>query len=211
VADRLKRWPVHYTVVLLLLLAVFISYVDRTNMSVGAIAMQAQFGWSETQKGLVLSSFFVGYMLLMLASGALANRFGGKIVLGVAVVCWSLFTALTPPAALISISALVLVRIGLGVGEAAVFPASINMIGRWVPPLQRSRAVALVTSTAPLSTVFALPMTGWLIRRFGWPVPFYIFGVIGLVWTDFANNWQRVQGNVPSPALAGAAWVVAIR
>jgi hypothetical protein len=36
-------------------------------------------------------------------------------------------------------------------------------------------------------------------------------GVIGLVWTDFANNWQRVQGNVPSPALAGAAWVIAIR
>jgi ACS family sodium-dependent inorganic phosphate cotransporter len=166
----------------LLLVAVFISYVDRTNISVGAIAMQAQLHWTETQKGMVLSSFFIGYLLLMLASSALANRFGGKIVLGVAVVWWSLFTALTPPAALVSLSALVVARIGLGMGEAAVFPACINMIGRWVSPLQRSSAVALVTSAAPLSTVIALPMTGWLIRGYGWPVPFFVFGVIGLLW-----------------------------
>jgi ACS family sodium-dependent inorganic phosphate cotransporter len=181
-SERSGRWPAYYIVMLLLLVAVFLSYVDRTNISVGAIAMQALLGWTETQKGMVLSSFFIGYLLLMLASSALANRFGGKIVLGVAVVWWSLFTALTPPAALVSLSALVLARIGLGMGEAAVFPACINMIGRWVPPLQRSSAVALVTSAAPLSTVIALPMTGWLIRGYGWPVPFYVFGVIGLLW-----------------------------
>jgi ACS family sodium-dependent inorganic phosphate cotransporter len=181
-SERSGRWPAYYIVMLLLLVAVFLSYVDRTNISVGAIAMQALLGWTETQKGMVLSSFFIGYLLLMLASSALANRFGGKIVLGVAVVWWSLFTALTPPAALVSLSALVLARIGLGMGEAAVFPACINMIGRWVPPLQRSSAVALVTSAAPLSTVIALPMTGWLIRGYGWPVPFYVFGVSGLLW-----------------------------
>jgi ACS family sodium-dependent inorganic phosphate cotransporter len=182
---RRAGWPTHYTVMMLLLAAVFISYVDRTNISVGAIAMQAQLGWTETQKGLVLSSFFIGYMLLMLVSSALANRFGGKVVLGLAVVWWSSFTALTPPAALVSLPVLVLARIGLGMGEAAVFPACINMIGRWVPPLQRSSAVALVTSAAPLSTVIALPMTGWLIHGYGWPVPFYIFGIIGLAWTVF--------------------------
>ena len=77
------RWPAHFTVVLLLCAATFISYIDRTNISVGAIAMQAQFAWTETQKGLVLSSFFVGYILMMAASGALAHRFGGKVVLGV--------------------------------------------------------------------------------------------------------------------------------
>jgi len=176
------RWPAYYTVMLLLLAAVFLSYVDRTNISVGAIAMQAQLGWTETQKGLVLSSFFIGYLLLMLVSSALANRFGGKIVLGVAVLWWSLFTALTPPAALASLSALMLARIGLGFGEAAVFPACINLIGRWVPPLRRSSAVALVMSAAPLSTVIALPLTGFLIRSHGWPAPFYLFGAISIVW-----------------------------
>jgi MFS transporter, ACS family, solute carrier family 17 (sodium-dependent inorganic phosphate cotransporter), other len=182
VSSAKSRWRTYYTVVLLLLVAVFISYVDRTNISVGAIAMQAQLGWSETQKGLVLSAFFIGYMLMMLPSSALANRFGGKLVLGLAVVWWSFFTALTPSAAVISLSAIVSARIGLGMGEAAVFPACINMIGRWVPPLQRSRAVALVTSAAPLSTVFALPLTAYLIHRFDWPWPFYAFGIVGLVW-----------------------------
>jgi hypothetical protein len=46
------RWPAHFTVLLLLCAATFISYIDRSNISVGAIAMQARFGWSETQKGL---------------------------------------------------------------------------------------------------------------------------------------------------------------
>lgn len=176
------RWPAYYTVVLLLCAAAFISYIDRTNISVGAIAMKAQFGWTEAQKGLVLSSFFIGYIVLMVASGTLANRYGGKLVLGVAVVWWSLFTALTPPAALLSLSALVCARIALGLGEAAVFPASINMIGRWVPPLNRSRAVALVTSTIYLGTVFSLPVTGGLVHNYGWPVPFYAFGALGLFW-----------------------------
>jgi ACS family sodium-dependent inorganic phosphate cotransporter len=161
---------------------VFISYIDRTNISVAAIAMQAQFQWDETTKGYVLSSFFVGYMLLMIVSGALANKYGGKVVLGVAVVWWSLFTALTPPAAMISLPVLIATRIALGVGEAAVFPASINMLGRWVPVASRSRATAFFTSGLSLGTMVSLPLTGWLVRDFGWPVPFYAFGAIGLVW-----------------------------
>ena len=184
-AEKPAGWPAYYTVVLLLCAATFISYIDRTNISVGAVAMKAQFGWSETQKGLVLSSFFAGYIVLMAASATLAARFGGKLVLGVAVIWWSLFTALTPPAALLSLSALVCARVGLGLGEAAVFPASIHLIGRWVPALSRSRAVALVTSTLYLGTVFSLPMTGWMVHSYGWPLPFYVFGAVGLLWAVF--------------------------
>ena len=72
VTERSVRWPGYYTVVLLLSAAVFISYIDRTNISVAAIAMQGQFGWNETQKGLVLSSFFIGYLPLMIVSGTMA-------------------------------------------------------------------------------------------------------------------------------------------
>src|ERR1700726_911828 len=177
-----RHWPVHFAVVLLLCAAVFISYIDRTNISVGAVAMQAELGWNETRKGLVLSSFFVGYILMMLAGARLANRYGGIIVLGVRVAWWSLFTVPPPPAASASLPVLVICRIALGLGEAAVFPASFNMIGRWVPPLQRSRAVALVTSSLHMGTVFALTATGWLVQRYGWPMPFYVFGAVGFAW-----------------------------
>lgn len=169
-------------VVLLCFAAVLISYLDRTNISVAAIAMQEQLGWDEATKGVVLSSFFIGYLLLQVVAGSLANRFGGRIVLGVAVLWWSLFTALTPPAAFASFAMLIAARIALGLGEAAVFPGSINMIGRWVPAEQKSRAVALFSSGLSLGTVIALPLTAWIVRTWGWPMAFYAFGAIGIVW-----------------------------
>ena len=176
------RWPPWYTVVLLCTAAVFISYIDRTNISVAAIQMKEQFGWTETTKGYVLSSFFVGYLALMAVSGALANRFGGKIVLGIAVLWWSAFTMLTPAAALVSLPMLIAARVALGAGEAAVFPASINMVGRWVPVQHRSQAVTLFTSGLSIGTMVSLPITGWLVRSYGWPMPFYAFGAVGLFW-----------------------------
>ena len=191
-----RRRPAWHTVVPLCAAAVFISYIDRTNLSVAAIPMQSQFGWTETAKGWVLSSFFIGYLAFMAVSGALANRYGGKVVLGVAVLWWSLFTALTPPAALVSFSALITARIALGLGEAAVFPASVNMIGRWVPAAKRSRATALFTSALSIGTMFSLPITGWLVRDYGWPVPFYAFGAVGLVW---AVAWFTMVSSGRSP------------
>src|SRR5689334_17454989 len=177
-----RRWPGWYNVVALCGAAVLISYIDRTNISVAAIPMQTQFGWSETTKGWVLSSFFVGYLAFMAASGALANRYGGKIVLGAAVLWWSVFTALTPPAAMISLPMLIAARIALGLGEAAVFPASVNMVARWVPAAYHTRAVALFTSSLSIGTMISLPVTGWLVRDRGWSMPFYAFGALGIVW-----------------------------
>jgi ACS family sodium-dependent inorganic phosphate cotransporter len=197
-------------VVLLLCAASFISYIDRTNISVGAIAMKAQFDWSATEEGFVLSAFFVGYLLMMAASGALANRYGGKIVLGLAVLWWSLFTVLTPPAAFLSLSALVLARIALGLGEAAVFPASINLIGRWVPAATRTRAVTAFISCIHLGTVFALPITGWLIDRFSWPIPFYVFGILGFLWVAVwftgVGSGERTATAETSEAPAAIPW-----
>ena len=179
---RPQRGPEHRTVLFLVCAAVFISYIDRTAISVGAIAMQAQFGWDEGDKGLVLAAFFAGYLLLQIPAGALSVRFGGRKVLGAGVLLWSLFTVLTPAAAILSLPALLAARVGLGLGEASVFPSSINMIGRWVPASMRTRAVAMMVSTLLLATVFALLATGWLIHLYGWAMPFYAFGALGFIW-----------------------------
>ena len=198
-----RRWAPYHTVVALCFAAVFISYIDRTNISVASIAMKDEFSWTETTKGLVLSSFFIGYILLQVVSGTLSNRYGGKLVLGAAVVWWSLFTVLTPPAARVSLAMLIAARIALGLGEAAVFPASINMVGRWVPAQYRSRAVATFASGLSLGTLFSLPVTGWLVRSYGWPVPFYAFGAVGLVWAIvwFAKvgSGRGVEAEAPAP------------
>ncbi len=174
--------PERYKLVLLCILAVFVCYIDRVNISVAVIAMQEHYGWSERVKGYVLSSFFIGYMLFMPPSGWLANRLGGKRVLGYAVLWWSLWTILTPPAGAISLVMLFAARIAMGAGEAATFPAIYNLYGRWVPTEERSRAVSLTIAGIPLGTLLALTTTGLIIEHYGWPMVFYVFGAIGVLW-----------------------------
>lgn len=192
-AGAATRWPARYTILTLCFLAAFICYIDRVNISVAALAMQEHFGWSETVKGFVLSSFFIGYMLFQVPSGYLANRYGGKWVLGVAVAWWSLFTVLTPLAAM-SLPLLIAARIGMGLGEAAMFPGAYNLFGRWIPLNERSRSVALLLSGVPIGNVVALLSSGWLVAHYGWPSAFYVFGALGAIWV---GAWIVLAYNDP--------------
>jgi MFS transporter, ACS family, solute carrier family 17 (sodium-dependent inorganic phosphate cotransporter), other len=194
-----RSWPARYTLVGLCFGAVFVCYIDRVSISVAVIAMQAQFGWSETIKGLVLSSFFIGYLLFQVPAGYLANRFGGKLVLGAAVIWWSLATMITPAAAMTSLVALVAARVAMGLGEAATFPASYSLFSQWVPAGERARAVSFLMSGVPIGTLFALSVTGWMVVRYGWPSAFYVFGVVGMLW---AIVWFAVVRDAPVHAPA---------
>lgn len=175
-------WPRRYTIVALCVAASFVCYIDRVNISVAAVAMKEEFGWSEATKGIVLSSFYLGYMLFQVPSGWLASRIGGKLILGAAVVWWSLFTMLTPIAAMISLPLLLATRVAMGLGEAAMYPSAYNLFARWVPTAERSRALALLVSGIPLGTLIGLITTGWLVKAYSWQMVFYLFGAIGIVW-----------------------------
>ncbi len=187
--------PKRYILVGLCFLATFICYIDRVNISVAIIPMAEQFKWTGTTKGLVLSSFFIGYLLAMLPTGWLANRLGGKWLLGISLIAWSVFTFLTPIAAGLSFGALIATRILMGVGEAASFPAVYNLLARWVPQSERSRAAAINLTGIPLGTVFALSVTGWLVANHGWQSVFYVFGILGVT---FALVWLWLVHPRPS-------------
>lgn len=176
------RWPRRYTVVLMSFLAVFVCYIDRVNISVAIIPMAEDMAWTPEMMGRVLSSFFVGYLLLQVVGGRLADRFGGKAVLGAGVLLWSLFTILTPPAAYLGFGLLILVRILMGTGEAVTFPSIYTLYSRWVPLTERSRAVALANSGIPMGTVFALVVTPIIVIHLGWEWAFYLFGAVGVLW-----------------------------
>ncbi len=177
-----------HSLVLASFLALFIAYLDRVNISVAAIAMQETLSWSETEKGFVLSSFFIGYMAAQILGGVLADKYGGKRVLLWSLVAWSIFTLLTPVAASASFLALILVRIGLGLGEAPLSPAVLSLFGRWIPENERSRSVAIYSSAAIAGTIAALLVTGFAVSRFGWQSVFYGFGAIGLIYALWLNR-----------------------
>ena len=198
---RAGGWRRRYTLVLLCFGATFICYIDRTNISVAIIPMAEQFGWGRDTQGSVLSAFFVGYMLTQIIGGRLADRYGGKVVLAAGVLLWSLFTLLTPLAASLGLGALLVARVGLGVGEGVAFPSVYSLIGRWVPAAERARAISLNASGIPLGAVFALVVTPIIVETMGWPWAFYLFGLLGFVWWI---PWQWKTASSP-PAHRGVS------
>ncbi|MCR9095183.1 MAG: ACS family MFS transporter [bacterium] len=196
-------WPRRYTVVALSFLAVTICYIDRVNISVAIIPMAEDLGWDLETRGIVLASFAAGYITLQIIGGRLADRFGGKVVLGVGVVLWSLFTLLTPPAAFLGLGALLIARIGLGAGEAVTYPSFFSLFGRWVPESERVRAVGLANSGIPLGTIFGLVVTPLVISAWGWEWAFYLFGLVGFVW--FVPWWFLVHATpAQHPSISSA-------
>jgi len=156
--------------------------------------MAEQFGWTDTQRGVILSSFFVGYLVTQVMGGSLAARLGGKAVLGFGVLWWSLFTLLTPLSAMTSFPVLIAARILMGLGEGVAFPATYNLLGRWVPAQERTRAASFNLSAIPLGTLFAVSTTPFIALAFGWQAVFYAFGALGFVWFLF---WWKLAGDRP--------------
>ena len=173
---------IRFRVIGLGVLAVVICYMDRMNISVAIIPMAEQFGWDKTTSGFILSSFYFGYVGTQILGGWLADRFGGKVVLGVGVLVWSLFTVLTAPAAYFGILVLVIARVLMGLGEGVTYPAVYSLFARWSPPNERSRSISLALSAMHIGTIAALMLTPPLIVALGWESAFYLFGILGIVW-----------------------------
>ena len=169
-------------------LAVFICYIDRVNISVAIIPMQEQFGWSETQTGIIFSIFYIGYVLTMILGGILADKYGGKTVLGVGVLLWSVFTMLTPFFAYNGFLALLFIRVLIGLGEGITFPSWHSLYARWIPFNERTRSIAITNSGISAGTIFGYVVAALIIASYSWEWVFYSFGMLGLIWFIF---WHK--------------------
>jgi ACS family sodium-dependent inorganic phosphate cotransporter len=172
----------------------FICFIDRVNISVAIIPMQAQFGWSESQVGIILGSFYIGYIISMTFSGFLADKYGGKIVLAYGLLFWSFFTLITPAFAYSGYFFLILIRILMGLGEGVTFPAWHSIYARWIPFQERTRAIAITNSGISFGSVFGLVVTAMIIDGYSWEWVFYSFGVLGILLFFF---WQKVVTSYP--------------
>lgn len=76
-----------------------------------------EFNWDEAKQGIVLGSFFYGYVLTQVPGGRLAEIFGGKLVYGIGVLVTAVFTFLSPIAARINFPFFIVVRVLEGMGE----------------------------------------------------------------------------------------------
>src|SRR5689334_21839499 len=103
-----------------------INFLDRTVLGVAAPALTADMKLSSAEMGIVFSAFSWSYALLQIPGGIFLDRFGTRVTYLIAVVFWSLCTALMGSAR--SLDGLVATRLGVGVFEAPCFPANSRVL-----------------------------------------------------------------------------------
>ena len=129
--------------------------------------------------GGVLSAFFVGYALMQIPGGLLADRLGSNRVLTASIVGWSIFTALTGIAS--SVTALVLIRMLFGFSEGPFPPAASKSVALWFPQREIGRANGLQLAAVNIGAAIAPLLVAPLIIHWGWRAAFYSLLVPGLV------------------------------
>ncbi|HBR49555.1 MAG TPA: hypothetical protein DEA71_05670, partial [Nitrospira sp.] len=91
--------PIRWLILGLLFSISVVTYIDRVNISVTARQMMPALGLTDQEMGWIFSAFVVGYALFQIPGGWLSDRWGVRIVLTIALIWWSCFTAWTAVAA----------------------------------------------------------------------------------------------------------------
>jgi ACS family D-galactonate transporter-like MFS transporter len=173
-----QRWSI---VVLLALAAVF-AYVDRVNLSVALIDVDFKhfFHLTNTDRGLTNSAFFWSYAVLQIPAGWIVDRYGSKYPMAMGFLVWSILTAITSLTT--GFSMLFAIRLLLGVGEAAMHPASMRWIRFNFAEKQRGLAIGLFMSGSKFGPAIGAVAAAWLIENHGWRAMFLILGLGSLLW-----------------------------
>ncbi|XP_050412610.2 sialin [Patella vulgata] len=159
---------------------------------------EGEFQWNGQIQGIILGSFYYGYCLTQIPGGWLAQYFGGKRLIGGAILVTSLLSLLSPIAARFNWWMLVGVRFLEGATQGVIYPAMHSMWGRWAPKSERSRLVTITYSGSGSGTTVGLIVSGYICQSQyigGWPSCFYLFGGIGCVWFII---WMLLVHDLPA-------------
>jgi ACS family glucarate transporter-like MFS transporter len=161
-----------------------VSYLDRNNVSVAAASIQRDFGLTNVQLGGVFSAFVLGYAFAQPLAGRIADRIGPYRVVAIAIFLWSVFTAATalvPAGFAWSLAALTAIRLGLGLGESVIFPASNRLVAAWIPASERGTATGLIFAGVGIGAGVAPPLITYIILARDWHWSFFATAAIGLI------------------------------
>jgi ACS family sodium-dependent inorganic phosphate cotransporter len=172
-------------------------YVDRTNISVAVI----RFGYSKAMQGIVLSSFFYGYLITQIPAGMLVPKYGPKKVLLCAILLWTLsdFSTIWSapwPALLITM------RILVGMGEGANFPCVYAFASAWFPKERKATLMSIVGSGPDLGSVLALAISPIVSGDYGWQYIFVISASLNTCWMILFLKFSR---DYPEDSLKGGS------
>jgi MFS transporter, Spinster family, sphingosine-1-phosphate transporter len=156
-----------------------LNQLDRLVLSVVAEPLRLELGLSDTQLGLLSGlTFAVFFTFFGIPLARIADTWRRPWLLGICVTLWSAMTVLT--GGVTSYTQLLLLRIGLAIGEAGCQPATHTLIADYVPPARRVSAFSIITAGGSLGTMLSLLLGGLLLDAVGWRWTVAIVGLIGL-------------------------------
>jgi sugar phosphate permease len=183
---------VRHTVLGLVVMVYFITYLDRVLLSNALPVIQKQFGFSIGTLGLILGCYNWAYAIFQIPGGWFGDRVGPRIALASVVIWWSFFTFITGFS--MSVTMLMVCLFLIGMGEAGAFPISNRALSRWMLPTERGMAQGTTHAGSRLAGAAAPVLVATLIAAYGWHVPFFAFAGVGVVW---AAVWLFYYRDVP--------------
>jgi sugar phosphate permease len=175
-----KRTNYRWFIAGLIFFITLVNFIDRSAISFVINPLKQEFNLSDTQFGMILSAFGMGYILLTVIGGWLVDVWGARIVWPLAAIGWSICVGLLGIAS--GFWGFIFLRFLLGVSEGPHFPAMTRSISNWLSPMERARALSLGLVAIPLSSVVGAPITSYLVEDFGWRMMFFIISISGIIW-----------------------------
>lgn len=164
-----------------LLALLFLSTVDRANISFAALQMNAELGLTARSYGFGVGIFFVGYILIQWPSLWLLQRIGMRRWVCACAGVWGFAAA--GLAFVDSATSFYALRLLLGIAEGGFAPGVMFYLAQWIPARYRAGAIATFMLAVPVSVICGGPLAGWLmsvdnpVEWPGWRWMLFIEGV----------------------------------
>ncbi len=183
----------------LLFLGWSLGNLDRYIMNYTVVSITGDLQLDASSTGIILSAFFLGYAIMQIPGGWLADKFGAKRILLMAVIMWSIFTGLTAIAW--SLTAMIVIRFLFGIGEGGFQPSSSKIIATIFPKEERGRAMSIMLTSGGIVSLIVPLLAAYLLGTIGWRMMFIIIGAIGAIIAYL--YWKYIQ--LPKAETADAA------
>ena len=157
-----------------------LSVIDRTNIAMAIPALRSELGIGAAAIGFATGMFFWGYIVLQIPAGRLASVWSAKWVIFSLLLFWSVVSLST--AFVRTEGQLIANRFILGVFEGGVLTCTIVLIRKWFTRGERARANTMFLISIPIAQVIANPVSGLVLKHFGWQMMFIVEALPGLAW-----------------------------
>ncbi|MEV2337434.1 MFS transporter [Paenibacillus larvae] len=164
-----------YLLIFALMAGYSMVYMDKNLVSTAIIPLADEFNLTNSQTGLIMSLFFLGYSIMQIPSGWLADKFGAKKVLMTSLSLISLFSFFFGMG--VSLIAFVMIRFFAGVGHAGYPPSCLKTIADHFPKEKRTFVQSLILSTSGIGGILAYTLGAQLIAS-NWKVGYFVLGML---------------------------------